>query len=248
MRTACLFLTTAILGGCVGNVESKETKVKLSELTSSELNELCQWIEDSSTNESADPSEMCELAAVNSAEDGISCNSYYEHCLNALPESGVYHPGAICAKKKKTVPKGCTATVHQLKACFTARQQEIVSAAKAASCWDLANSRMTGSKLVSCSSVLPACEGMFSKHTSSEVEGSSDGNTGNTGDTGDDDWTDDSSDDDDYGSDDDEADAGVGDAPDDEGTGEEAPADAAAEPNPVNPHDTMTSHMDGGTH
>lgn len=252
MRTTCLFLTTAILGGCVGSIESKEAKVKVAELTSGELDALCTWLEDTTEQEKPDGAEMCELAAVETAADAIACTIYRDDCVNALPQAGVYHPGEVCAKKKKTAPKRCTATVQQLKACVASRQQEIFTAAAVASCWDQDNSRLTGSKLVSCIHVLPDCEGFLPKHASYEVESSpvTDDDGWDDDPFGDDDYA---SDDDDYASDDDEAAEPTDEEPADEEPADEepsgeAPADAGAPGKTTTGGGSMTSHMDGGTH
>jgi hypothetical protein len=254
MRTTCLFLTTAILGGCVGSIESKEARVKVAELSSGELDALCEWLEDTTEQDDANGTQMCTLAAVDSAEDALSCSSYRDDCISALPQAGRYHPGEVCAKKKKkSVPVRCTATVRQLKACFVARQQEVVSAAQAASCWDLENSRLTGSKLISCTNVLPNCEGLFAKHASYEIESYPD-----------DVWTDDSFDDEYPGGDEDEDvsddeaiddealdDEAVDDEPaDNEATGDEPTEEPPADDEPTDelPTEPEVAHMDGGTH
>jgi hypothetical protein len=172
-----LLLLAALLGGCVGNIQSADANTHVFELTTPELRFLCSWMDDTiaerrrdededededdsdGSRGSATDEEMCELEATQAAEDATECYQVRTACMNE-PEVR-YDSGRGCRDSVKTPPRACNATVAQIKACFVARQQELVDAAKAASCGDVRGSRLPGSILVSCRDVFPACESLF---------------------------------------------------------------------------------------
>lgn len=165
----------ALLGGCMGNIESADAKTHVFELTTPELRFLCNWMDDTfaqrqseddddgeADDGTATDEEMCELEAAQAAEDATECYELRTGCMSES-EASRYAVGKGCTKSQKTPPRACNATVAQIKACFLARQQELMDAAKAASCGDVRGSRLpgSGSTLVSCRDVTPACHSLF---------------------------------------------------------------------------------------
>jgi hypothetical protein len=234
MRRTGLLLTATLLASCVGRIESEETRRKVADMTASELNVLCDWIDDAVSEQNASESEMCTLAAVQGTESASACSNYVNECVS-VPEAGRYRTSEVCSKKKKVAPRGCTVTVRQLKSCLTAQLQEDESAAMAANCFDLYGSRPPGSKLVPCIDVLPACNSLFGVHGSAGLD---------VPESDDDDWFDEPWD---------EFDGGL-DYPDEEPTDEE-PADeepvpeepVPEEPIPEEPAPPPPPPMDAGT-
>ena len=172
-----LLLSAGLLGGCLGNITSPDANTHVYELTPPELRFLCSWMDDTVETRPPDddadaPSdeEICELEAAQESDDTSACYQHRSDCLSEREEeSARYVAGKGCTKSVKTPPRACNATVAQIKACFIARQQELMDAAKAASCGDVRGSRLPGSTLVSCRDVFPACKTLFGALGTSEL-------------------------------------------------------------------------------
>ena len=80
-----------------------------------------------------------------------------------------YVAGLACQKSARRPPSQCDATVAQIKACFLARERELVKAAQAASCGDVKGSRLPEATLVSCREVTAGCQALFGTLGSSEM-------------------------------------------------------------------------------
>ena len=179
LRITRAFLCAALLAGCVGNIESRDANTHVYELSTPELRFLCSWMdqtiedsrEDDSDADGTTDEELCEPGAAQISEDASQCYEFRTSCVSEAEGASRYVAGKGCGKRQKAPPRACNATVAQIKSCFLARQQELIDAARAASCGDVRGSRLpgTGSTLVSCREVEPPCHSLFGKLGSSEM-------------------------------------------------------------------------------
>jgi hypothetical protein len=163
-------LLTGLLGACIGNIETADERKFVYELTTAELRFLCTWLDDAiAVDDSATDEEMCELQAAQASDDTSQCYDARSDCLSSREDAERYVPGAACQRNARRPPSQCNATVAQIKACFLARERELVNAAKAASCGDVRGSRLPEATLVSCRDVDAGCRALFGTLGSSEL-------------------------------------------------------------------------------